>query len=334
MPSAQMMSRLTPELSFLAAVSLHFEAPRSIGQTPDGVRFHFMLQGTLDGPQLKGKFPLCAAYLLVDVDGIGTINVRAPLLIDDGATAELEATGRYDFGADGYQRAAAGDLPNSALGWCPRFTSEHPRYVWLNRVLHLGVGELRPRETRVDYDLFLLTVPDTKKGSQYPGPRPPISPSCDLAPTMSSGTSASVPALRPEVAVPGEQPSLYTRLGGQAGIDGIARDFVDALLGNVRLNRQNQKVAVAHSTVRGEKKQRAVKLASDMFCKLTGGPCEHILTRSLKESHVHLDITESDWDIMRGDLERVLVKHRVLKPEREALMAIVEGTKTEIVRQS
>jgi hemoglobin len=135
----------------------------------------------------------------------------------------------------------------------------------------------------------------------------------------------------PEARLDG-QPSLYERLGAQSGIDGIARDFVDALLGNVNLNRQNRKVAVAHSTVRGEKKQRAVQLASDMFCKLTGGPCEHRLTRPLRDTHVHLDITESDWALMRVDLDRVLTKHHVAKRERDELMAIVEGTKQEIVK--
>jgi hypothetical protein len=147
----------SPQVTFVASVALRFDTPRSIGETPDGVRLDFQVHGTVKGPALKGKFPSCAAYLLIDPDGVGTINVRAPLLLDDGARAELEATGRYDFGQDGYRRAIANDLPNSALGWCPRFLTGHPRYAWLNRALFLGVGELRPRETRVDYDLFQLT---------------------------------------------------------------------------------------------------------------------------------------------------------------------------------
>jgi hypothetical protein len=150
--------RPSPELKFVAAVSLRFDTPLSVGETPDGVRLDFRVHGTVDGPALKGQFPPCAAYLLIDVDGVGTIHVRAPLLLNDGALAELEATGRYDFGSDGYRRAVAGDLPDSALGWCPRFLTGHPRYLWLNRTLCLGVGELRPRETRVDYDLFVITT--------------------------------------------------------------------------------------------------------------------------------------------------------------------------------
>jgi hypothetical protein len=149
--------RLGPALKFLAAVALRFDTPQSIGETPDGVRLDFNVHGTVDGPGLKGRFPPCAAYLLIDPDGVGTIEVRAPLLLNDGALLELEATGRYDFGDDGYRRAIAGDLPNSALGWCPRFLTGHPRYMWLNRAQCLGLGELRPRESRVDYDLFVVT---------------------------------------------------------------------------------------------------------------------------------------------------------------------------------
>ena len=149
-------SALAPNLRFLAAVALRFDTPLSIGGTPDGVRLDFRVHGTVDGPALKGKFPPCCAYLLIDRDGVGTINVRAPLSLDDGALLELEASGRYDFGSDGYQRALKGDLPNSALGWCPRFLTADARYDWLNRAQCLGVGELVPRETRVDYDLYLV----------------------------------------------------------------------------------------------------------------------------------------------------------------------------------
>ena len=151
------VGRVAPELRFVAAVALRFDTPESVGETPEGVRFHFRVHGTVQGPELDGKFPPCAAFLSIDPDGIGTIHVRAPLLLNDGATAELEATGRYDFGEDGYKRALAKDLPNSALGWCPRIITEHPRYLWLNRAICLGVGELRPSEARVDYDMFVLT---------------------------------------------------------------------------------------------------------------------------------------------------------------------------------
>jgi hemoglobin len=312
LPDRRLPEPCAPELSFVASVSLRFEKPISVGETPDGVRFQFMLQGTVHGPALHGRFPLCTAHLLIDRAGIGTINVRAPLLLADGATAELEAIGRYDFGEDGYRRAVAKDLPNSALGWCPRLVTEDPRYAWLNRVLHVGVGELRPGETRVDYDLFSVR--------SLPTPGYPLS----SLPESVGPEQASAPV------TPG---SLYDRLGGKPGVDAIARDFVDALVANIRLNRQNPKVAAEHGKVVGEHRRRGIQLASNMFCKLTGGPCQQFVVRSLQDSHVHLDITESDWDIMRGDLDRVLAKHRVRKAERDELFAIVEGTRSEIVKE-
>lgn len=158
-PASVASERVQPGLKFVAAVSLRLDRVLSVGETADGVRMDFTVHGRIEGPVLNGEFPPCSAYLLIDPDGVGTINVRAALTLSDGALAELESTGRYDFGRDGYQRAIAGDLPNSALGWCPRFLTGHPRYLWLNRAQFLGVGELRPRETRVDYDLFQLIAP-------------------------------------------------------------------------------------------------------------------------------------------------------------------------------
>lgn len=293
-----MLERPIPELRFLAAVALRFDTPLSVGEAPDGVRLDFRVQGTVAGPALKGSFPSCAAYLLIDVDGVGTINVRAPLTLDDGALLELEATGRYDFGPDGYRRAAAGDLSDSALGWCPRFFTGHPRYAWLNRALCLGVGELRPRETRVDYDLFLVTSPSSVTSRPMPTER------------------------RAPIAA-----SLYQRLGGNRGIQAVVGDFVDALLGNAKLNQQNPKVAVAHARANLDVLKRRV---TAVFCQLLGGPCEY-RGRSLKAVHAPLDITEADWAIAAEELLSVLNKRRIPKAEQDELLAAIGATKSDIV---
>jgi hemoglobin len=142
-------------LSFIGAVTFRFEAPVPFGEAPDGFRLDFRLEGRVEGPRLKGRFPSFAACLIIDRNGIGIINARVPLLLDDGARAELEATGRYgDFGQDGYYMATQGKLAESALGWYPRFLTGDERYAWLNRIVCLGVGWIRPSESRVEYDLF------------------------------------------------------------------------------------------------------------------------------------------------------------------------------------
>lgn len=150
---------LLPDLTFLSSITLRFATPLNLRETPNGVRLQFETTGSVDGPRLKGRLESSTAYLLIDPDGVGLLSIRAPLMLADGARAEVEATGRSDFGSDGYRRAAIGDLPTSPLGWCPRILTGHPRYAWLNRAQCLGVGEIRPKEMRIDWDLFVVSSP-------------------------------------------------------------------------------------------------------------------------------------------------------------------------------
>lgn len=308
-PSAEIPRRV-PELTFLAAVALRFDTPLSVGETPDGVRFDFTVHGTVAGPRLKGKFPPCAAYLLIDTDGVGTINVRAPLLFDDGALAELEATGRYDFGEDGYRRAIAKDLPNSALGWCPRFLTGHSRYLWLNRALCLGVGQLRPREARVDYDLFMLTSSPLVAGNDR----------TNSSSRDSGGTSAAAAPSR----------ALYERLGRREGIYDLMSVSIDSLHANEQLNRQNPKLAMAKSRTNPADLKKKV---TDFICRLTGGSCVYT-GRTMKASHGPLEITEADWRIFVDDFVRIMNEKGVPPGEQTELLALMDGTKADIVQSA
>jgi hypothetical protein len=146
-----------PDLTFLASVALRFKSFLILGETPNGIRLQLEIDGSVDGPRFKGRLEQSTAHLLVDADGVGLLNVRAPLIFADGARAEIEGSGRSDFGSDGYRRALASDLPNSSLGWCPRLLTGHPSYAWLNRAQCLGVGGIRPKEMRIDWDLFFVT---------------------------------------------------------------------------------------------------------------------------------------------------------------------------------
>lgn len=283
--------RLAPELEFVAAVALRFDSPLSVGETPDGIRLHFRVHGTLEGPTLRGEFPPCMAYLRIDKDGVGTIHVRAPLLLKDGALAELDSTGRYDFGEDGYHRAIAGDLPDSALGWCPRFYTGSAKYLWLNRTQFLGVGELLPRKTSVDYDLFAIGVP--------------------------RGSAATI----------GGRASLYQRLGGKPGIDRIVDGFVDALMNSETLHRQNPAVRAAHARVSPQELKRKV---AEVFCRLSGGDCQYE-GRPLAVAHAPLSITEADWRLAGDELVKVLASNGVSDLDARDLLDVIQGTKSHIV---
>jgi len=303
MPSSA-ARRAPPSLEFLASVALRFEAPRAIGETADGVRFDFQVQGSVTGPELNGRFPSCAAYLLIDRDGVGTINVRAPLLLHDGAVAELEAIGRYDFGESGYQRAVALDLPNSALGWCPRLLTGDPRYLWLNRALCLGVGELRPRETRVDYDLFLA----------LPFATPARTP-------LGQPVAASNPRYAPR------DTSLGARLGGRQRVDQIMSASIDSLHQHQQLLRQNPKLAAVSQPTPALKKH-----VTDYFWALCGGE-DVYQGRTMSASHADLDITEADWKLFMEDQVRILSEFGVAAPEQRELLQLMGALKSEIVQR-
>ncbi len=300
MPANATAPRLTPELKFVATVALRLDGASSVGETPDGVRMQFAVRGTVEGPTLSGDFPSgTLAFLRIDRDGVGTIDVRAPLLFKDGARAELEATGRYDFGEDGYSKAVQGPehLPDSDLGWCPRIVTSDPRYLWLNRTQFLGVGRLIPRETRVDYDLFAV-----------------------ISPTATAGLGTPGPADRPAT-------SLYERLGRREGIYRLMSASIDSLHANEALNRQNPKLAGANAKLNLSDLKEKV---TDFICKLSGGPCLY-RGRTMKASHSHLDITDADWRLFIEDTVNVMTRLGIRSPEQDDLVALLASLRGEIV---
>jgi hemoglobin len=298
--------QVVPELQFASAVSLRLDSSQSVGETPDGVRLQLNVHGAAVGPMLNGTFPPLAAYMLVDVDGIGTLNVRAPVLLSDGAVLEIEAIVRYDFGADGYRMAAAGDLPDSIVAGGLRFLTANPRYLWLNRAICLGVGELRSREKRIDYDLFVI--------SARAQPRDP-----------SRGYTAGAP----REATPAAPPTapLYQRLGGQAGLDRLSGDFLRGLDTNAQLARQNPKIARVNAS--SDPVQRQKRFA-DLLCQLTGGPCQY-QGRPLQQVHAPMGLTDADWTIGGEEFVRALNKNGVSKADREELLTKIEALKSHLV---
>ncbi|HEY7866775.1 MAG TPA: group 1 truncated hemoglobin, partial [Psychromonas sp.] len=67
-----------------------------------------------------------------------------------------------------------------------------------------------------------------------------------------------------------------------------------------------------------------------MVCQVTGGPCQYH-GRGMKESHIHLNITESEWDRMVTLFKEVLALHKVPDQEGNELLDIIGSTKADIV---
>jgi len=323
-------TRLTPQLTYFANVALKLNPKTSLtaGRTLDGVHMQFDVSGKVDGPKLKGKFnPGTLAYLRIDPAGIGTINVRAPLLFDDGAIVELEATGRYDFGEDGFDKAVKGPqhLPDSDLGWCPRLLAdEQGPYAWLNRLQFLGVGKLVPSELRVDYDLYLVEVGAAAASPPYAAASPPYA---AASPPYAAANLPYAAASPPYAAAPSSA-SLYERLGRREGIYDLMSASIDSLHGNEQLNRQNAKLAaLKDKTDAGALKQKV----TDFICQLAGGPCTY-QGKSMRASHGPLDISEADWRVFIDDTIRVMTERGVAQREQHDLLALMETTKRDIVK--
>jgi len=298
MPVAAAQGRWKAELSHWGNVALRIDGASSVGETPDGVRMVFHLRGTLTGPRLRGVFGQgTLAFLRVDHDGVGTIDVRAPLVLSDGAQAELVATGLYDFGEDGFSRAKQGaeHLPASDLGWCPRLLSADPRYAWLNRSQLLGVGRLEPREARVDYDLYVVA-----------------------------------PNGRGEVTAGEGIASLYQRLGGRASIQSLMSESIDSLHGHPQLNAQNPRLVAAKFTT---DPARLLQMVTDYICQEAGGPCTY-RGKTLAAAHAPLGITEADWDLFMADTARILRERGLAERESNDLLALMNSTKSDIVSMS
>jgi len=139
-------------------------------------------------------------------------------------------------------------------------------------------------------------------------------------------------AMWSDPAVAQEKPmekSLYERLGGTYAIATVVDDFIERLLVNDTLN-ANPAIKEARDRVpRAGLKFRVTALV----CQVTGGP-EKYAGRSMKEAHVHLHITEKEWQAMVADFKKTLDHFKVPAKEQGELIAIVESTKGDIVVQA
>lgn len=123
--------------------------------------------------------------------------------------------------------------------------------------------------------------------------------------------------------------SLYERLGGIYAIAAVVDDFIDRIMVNPILN-ANPLVDEAHHRV---SKAGFKYLVTEMVGWATGGPQKYT-GKTMKESHEHLNITESEWQSFLGDFQTTLDKFQVPAAEQSELFAIVDSTKDDIVVKS
>jgi len=112
---------------------LDTSATAEIGSTPRGALSIFPVTGgSFEGELLRGKV-LAGGGDWVTAKGDGTfeLDLRVTLETDDGALIHMTFTGVRDD-ANHYFRTL------------PRFETAAPKYAFLNRLLAVGIGEIRP----------------------------------------------------------------------------------------------------------------------------------------------------------------------------------------------
>lgn len=129
-----------------------------------------------------------------------------------------------------------------------------------------------------------------------------------------------------QVAAQAQERSLYDRLGGLAPISVVVSDFIDALVPDAVLN-ANPAIDAARKRVPAPYLKYHV---TAMVCQATGGPCTYH-GRNMKDTHVHLNISQAEWNRMVVIFKEVLAKYQVPRPEQQELLGIIATTKADIV---
>ena len=117
----------------LMILRLATSATQEIGSTPHGTLTIFPVTGgSFEGERLRGKVLAGGGdWVTAHEDGTFTLDLRVTLETDDGDLIHMTFTGVRDD-ANHYFRTV------------PRFETAVPKYAFLNRLVAVGIGEIRP----------------------------------------------------------------------------------------------------------------------------------------------------------------------------------------------
>ena len=152
------MSELRSELLFAVRIGLH--PLQQLGATPYGQRSICPVSGGLfAGPRLSGAIlPHAGAdCLLQRADGSFQQDVRMTLETDDGALILMTYRGVRHAPPEVSARIARGehvDRHEYYLRIAPFFETGAERYLWLNQIVSVGVGERMPNGA--NYEVFQI----------------------------------------------------------------------------------------------------------------------------------------------------------------------------------
>jgi hemoglobin len=119
-----------------------------------------------------------------------------------------------------------------------------------------------------------------------------------------------------------KEKSLYERLGGQAAIEAVVKDFAGNVLADDRINKK-----FARSDA-----DRLVTNLITFVCVATGGPCKYE-GQSMKAAHKNMAVTEGEFTALVEDLVKTLDKFKVPEKEKNELISALGPLKPEVVEK-
>ena len=153
-----------------------------------------------------------------------------------------------------------------------------------------------------------------------------------LAAALVSSLSFSLSARAEDISIPiPETKSLYERLGGEAAITAVVEEFVGLAAADPAVN-FIRKGTPKEWDATPENLATLKKHLTQFICSATGGP-QVYEGRDMKTVHEGMQIAESEFGAIAGDLKTALTKFNVPQKEQDELIGIVATTKGSIVEE-
>lgn len=153
----------TPKLDHIMSYTAQLADPEVVGPTPEGIRVNFYVTGgAVTGPRLTGKLrPVGADWLIIRPDGMAVLDVRAIVETTDAALIYVQYHGTIDLGMNGYDQFLQGVVPPSGtvIRTSPRMITSDARYLWVNRLHCVALGQAFLERSEVAYDVLLSHTP-------------------------------------------------------------------------------------------------------------------------------------------------------------------------------
>jgi hemoglobin len=123
--------------------------------------------------------------------------------------------------------------------------------------------------------------------------------------------------------------TLWSRLGGEPAVRAVVHEFVALGANNPKVNFVRQGKPNEWKPKEGDiakLEQRLVEFISEH----TGGPLKY-KGRDMVTAHRGMQISNDEFDALAADLGAALDKFKVAKKEKDELIAVVAGTRGQIV---